>query len=355
MEKKESKKKDKIEESIEKKDAEKVEAKIDDDKIAEKKIEEEVKLEDLPGIGAATAEKLREYGFEDLISVAVASPGELTTIAGLTEANARKVINAARTKLDMGFESGEELLKRAEKVERITTGSKELDKLLGGGLETGTITEMYAPFASGKSQIGFQLVVNTQLPKEKGGLNGVVVFIDTESTFRVERIKQIAEAAGLDPMKVLRNIRVVRAFNSDHQMLLTEKVDDLINKDKLNVRLLIVDSLMSLFRSEYSGRGQLADRQQKLNKHIHMLQKLADKYNLAVYVTNQVMSRPDVFFGDPTAPIGGHIVGHGMNPRVYLRKGKKGTRVAKMIDSSYLPEAECCFMITENGIKDVKE
>ena len=338
MEKKESKKKDKIEETVEKKDAEKVEAKIDDDKIAEKKIEEEVKLEDLPGIGAATAEKLREYGFEDLISVAVASPGELTTIAGLTEANARKVINAARTKLDMGFESGEELLKRAEKVERITTGSKELDKLLGGGLETGTITEMYAPFASGKSQIGFQLVVNTQLPKEKGGLNGVVVFIDTESTFRVERIKQIAEAAGLDPMKVLRNIRVVRAFNSDHQMLLTEKVDDLINKDKLNVRLLIVDSLMSLFRSEYSGRGQLAD-----------------KYNLAVYVTNQVMSRPDVFFGDPTVPIGGHIVGHGMNPRVYLRKGKKGTRVAKMIDSSYLPEAECCFMITENGIKDVKE
>lgn len=347
-EKKEEKKKEKIEEKVEKKDIEKTESKIE-----EKKIEEEVKLEDLPGIGAATAEKLREYGFEDLISVAVASPGELTSVAGLTEANARKVINAARTKLDMGFESGEELLRRAEKVERITTGSKELDKLLGGGLETGTITEMYAPFASGKSQIGFQLVINTQLPKERGGLNGTVVFIDTESTFRVERIKQLAAAAGEDPMTILKNIRVVRAFNSDHQMLLTEKVEDLIKKEKLNVRLLIVDSLMSLFRSEFSGRGQLSDRQQKLNKHIHMLQKLADKYNIAVYVTNQVMARPDVFFGDPTAPIGGHIVGHGMNPRVYLRKGKKGTRVAKLIDSSYLPEMECCFIITEEGIKDV--
>lgn len=322
----------------------------------EKKISKEEKkvnvLEELPGVGAATAEKLREVGYSDLISLAVASPGEITNACGVSESVARKIINAARNKAGIDFESGVDLLKRAEKIARITTGSKELDKLLGGGLETGTITEMYAQYASGKSQIGFQLAVNAQLPKEKGGLNGGVVFIDTESTFRVQRIKQIAEAAGLDPMKILKNIKIVRAFNVDHQMLLVEKVEGLI-KEGFPVKLIIVDSLMSLYRSEYSGRGMLADRQQKLNKHIHFLQKLADMYNIAVYVTNQVMAKPDVFFGDPTVPIGGNIVAHGMNPRVYLRKGKKGTRVAKLVDSSYLPESECCFKITEKGIEDV--
>lgn len=320
--------------------------------MTEKK--KEFKVEDLPGVGSATAEKLKEAGYDNLMSIAVSSPGEMIEIAGVTESTAKRIINVARNKLNMGFETGEDLLKRAEKIERIHTGSKLLNDLLGGGVETGAITEMYAPYASGKSQIGFQLAVNVQLPKEKGGLNGIAVIIDTESTFRAQRIKQLAEAAGLDSMKTLRNIKIVRAFNSDHQMLVAEKVEDLIKRDKLPVKLLVVDSLMSLFRSEYPGRGQLADRQHKLNTHIHALQKLADMYNIAIYVTNQVMAKPDTFFGDPTEPIGGHIVAHGMNPRVYLRKGKKGTRVAKLVDSSYLPESECAFKITEKGIEDVK-
>ena len=151
------------------------------------------------------------------------------------------------------------------------------------------------------------------------------------------------------------NIKFIRAFNSDHQMLIISKIEELIKNDKLPIKLVVVDSLMSLFRSEYIGRGTLADRQQKLNKHIHMLQKLADMYNVAVYVTNQVMSKPDTFFGDPTEAIGGNILAHGCNIRVYLRKGKKGTRVAKLVDSSYLPPAEIIFMITEQGIKDVKD
>lgn len=310
-------------------------------------------IQELPGVGSATAEKLKQAGFNNLISIAVASIAELTEITGISESAARKIINTARNKLNMGFESGEELLKKTENIQRITTGSKALDKLLGGGIETGTITEMYGPFACGKTSLAHQLAVNVQLPKEKGGLNGTAVIIDTESTFRAERVKQIAQAANQDPIKILRNIRVVRAFNSDHQMLLAEKVEELITKEKLPIKLLIIDSLMSLFRSEYYGRGMLADRQQKLNKHIHTLQKLADMYNLAIYVTNQVMAKPDTFFGDPTEPIGGHIVAHGMNPRVYLRKGKKGTRVAKLVDSSYLPESECLFKITEKGIEDI--
>ena len=320
-----------------------------EDKKGKKEV---VTISDLPGVGAATAEKLNDAGFSDMISIAVASPAEIVEIAGVGEAVARKIINAARKNLNMGFESGDELLKRAERVERITTGSKELDKLLGGGVETGSITEMYGQYASGKSQIGFQLAVNVQLPKEKGGLNGGVIFLDTESTFRVQRIKQIAEVSGLNSEEVLKNIKVARCFNSDHQMLLSEKIGELITKENIPVKLIVVDSLMSLFRSEFMGRGQLSDRQQKINKHIHALQRLADTYNIAVYVTNQVMTKPDTFFGDPTEPIGGNIVGHGMNPRVYLRKGKKGTRVAKLVDSSYLPESESVFRITEQGIKD---
>jgi len=190
-----------------------------------------------------------------------------------------------------------------------------------------------------------------QLPKEQGGAEGIAVWIDTESTFRPERIKQMAIKVGLDPDKVLENIKVARTFNSDHQMLLVEKVADLI-KEGMNVKLLIVDSLMGHFRSDYMGRGQLADRQQKLNKHIHALLKLATTHNIVVYVTNQVMARPDTFFGDPTEAIGGNVLAHGMTTRVYLRKGKKGSRVAKMIDSPHIPEIECPFRITEGGIDD---
>lgn len=208
---------------------------------------------------------------------------------------------------------------------------------------------------SGKSSLAHQLAVTVQLPKEKGGCDGACVWIDTESTFRPERIKQIAEANGLDTQEVLKNIKVARAFNSDHQMLLVEKVEELIKGEGVPVKLLIVDSLMAHFRADFTGRGTLADRQQKVNKHMHALLKLADTYNLSVYVTNQVMAKPDMFFGDPTTAIGGHIVAHNSTVRCYLRKGKKGTRVAKVVDAPHLAEAEAIFQVTEGGIRDAKE
>ena len=310
-------------------------------------------IEDLPGVGPATAEKLKESGFDTLLSLAVASPGELVEAGGLTEATARKVIYAARDNMNMGFESGDELLERREKINKISTSSKEFDKLLGGGVESSSITEMFGEFGSSKTQIAHQLSVNVQLPKEQGGSDGMCVYIDTEGSFRPERIKQMAESLGLDPLTTLKNIKVARAFNSDHQMLLAEKVEDLIKKQELPIKLVIVDSLMGQFRSDFSGRGQLADRQQKINKHMHVLSKLATAYNLVVYVTNQVMAKPDMFFGDPTTPIGGHIVGHNSQTRVYLRKGKKGTRVAKLIDSPHLPDGEAIFIIETGGVKDV--
>ncbi len=319
-------------------------------KVTSKKVQS---VSDLPGIGPATIEKLEAAGFTDLMSIAVATPGELVGATEMSEATAKKVIAIARSNLEMEFLSGTDVLKKREQCIKITTGSKELDKLMGGGFETGGITETYGQYGAGKSQIAHVLAVRCQLPVEKGGANGACVFIDTESTFRPERVVQFAKGLGLDPEEVLKNIKVARAFNSDHQALLAEKIEDLIKKQGLPVKLVVVDSLTAHFRAEFIGRGTLADRQQKINKHMHALMKLADKYNVCVYVTNQVMSRPDTFFGDPTEAIGGHIVGHNSTYRVYLRRGKKGTRVAKMVDAPNLAETEATFIVEDSGIKDV--
>lgn len=309
-------------------------------------------IEDLPGVGEKTAEKLREAGFNDIMSLAVSPASLISDAAELGNAVAAKIISAARSALKMGFMSGKTLLDKRSEVGKIKFQSNELNNLLGGGVETQAITECFGQFGSGKTQIALQLAINVQLPLKDGGLNGYAVIIDTENTFRPERVVQLAEGAGINPKKVLEKIKVARAYSSDHQMLLVDKISELIENEKIPVKLVIVDSLMGLFRSEYAGRGTLANRQQKLNRHLHDLQRLADRYNLAVYVTNQVMSRPDVFFGDPTAAIGGNIVGHASTYRIYLRKSRGDKRVARMIDSPCLPEGECVFRVTAEGIRD---
>ncbi|MEM4215131.1 MAG: DNA repair and recombination protein RadA [Candidatus Pacearchaeota archaeon] len=320
----------------------------------EKKDAAELKLTDLPGIGPTTAAKLEEAGYGDLMAIAVMTPADLSTITDLSETAARKAIAAARKMLHLEFESADEFSKKREKIFKITTGSKNLDLLLGGGIEAGAITEAAGAFGCGKTQLAHCLAVNVQLPKEQGGADGKAAWIDTESTFRPERIKQIAQFKGLDPETALKNIFVARAFNADHQILLVEKIKDLI-KNGEPIKLIIVDSLMAHFRAEFVGRGMLADRQQKINKHMHDLMRIAQAYNIAVYITNQVMANPAIMFGDPTTPIGGHIVAHGSTYRIYLRKGKKDSRIAKMIDSPNLPEAETIFFITPRGIEDGEE
>ena len=315
----------------------------------EKKTVKEKTLSDLPGVGPATIEKLEAVGYNDLMSVAVATPGELIDVTGMTQAAAKKIIATARSSLDMGFESGEDVLKKREQIIRISTGSKAFDALVGGGFESAAITECYGEFGSGKTQISHVLAVNCQ--KQFPG--STVVYIDTENTFRPDRIEQLSKSVGLEPIDVLKNIKVAKAFNTDHQMLLAEKIEDLIKKQGLDVKLVIVDSLTAHFRSEYIGRGTLAERQQKINRHMRDLAKLAHIHNLCVYVTNQVMTKPDMFFGDPTQPIGGHIVGHASTFRIYLRKGKKGSRVAKLVDSPNLPEGEASFYVEGSGLKDI--
>ena len=318
-----------------------------------KKEKQQSAITDLPGVCPAIATKLEEAGFMDLMPIAVLTPAELSNIAGLTESTARKAIQSARKMMDLGFKDASEYLKEREEMLTISTGSENLNNLLGGrGLETGTVTEAYGAYGSGKSQLAHSLAVHVQLPKERGGAEGMAIFIDSEGTFRPERIKDIAEALGLDVDQALKNVKAARAFNSDHQMLLVEKISEMILEQKLPIKLVIVDSLTSHFRSEFAGRGQLANRQQKLNKHIHALIRLAEQYKVAVYITNQVMANPAVMFGDPTTAIGGHILGHASHYRIYLRRGKKGSRVAKMIDAPNLPENECVFWLTKDGLRD---
>ncbi|PSP58641.1 DNA repair and recombination protein RadA [Halobacteriales archaeon QH_8_67_36] len=340
-------------------------------------------LEDLPGVGPATAEKLRENGFDSYQGIAVASPSELSNTADIGESSASDIINAARDAADIGgFETGAAVLERREQIGKLSWGVDEVDELLGGGVETQSITEVYGEFGAGKSQVTHQLAVNVQLPAEHGGLEGSAIFIDSEDTFRPERIEQMVEGQADEVLEdmmrlhgivgedeaadatedelmadlvesVLDKIHVAKAFNSNHQILLAEKAQEIASNtqdDEFPVRLLAVDSLTAHFRAEYVGRGQLADRQQKLNKHLHDLMRVGDLNNTAVIVTNQVASNPDSFFGDPTQPIGGNILGHTSTFRIYLRKSKGNKRIVKLVDAPNLPDGEGVMRVEGAGL-----
>jgi len=340
-------------------------------------------LEELPGVGPATAEKLRENGFDGYQGIAVASPGELSNTADIGESSAADIISAAREAADIGgFESGAQVLERREQIGKLTWNVDEVDDLLGGGIETQSITEVYGEFGAGKSQVTHQISVTVQLPKEHGGLEGSAMFIDSEDTFRPERIEQMvnglsdevledtmvlhgvveedeaADATDEDLMDdlveaMLDNIHVAKAFNSNHQILLAEQAQELASEsqdDEFPIRLLCVDSLTAHFRAEYVGRGELADRQQKLNKHLHDLMRVGDLHNTAVVVTNQVASNPDSFFGDPTQPIGGNILGHTSTFRIYLRKSKGDKRIVKLVDAPNLPDGEAVMRVEGDGL-----
>jgi len=336
-------------------------------------------LESLPGVGPATAEKLIDAGFESYQAIAVASPGELSNTADVGESTAADVINAARDAADVGgFETGSTVLERREQIGKLSWLVDEVDELLGGGVETQSITEVYGEFGAGKSQVTHQLSVNVQLPPEHGGLRGSAIFIDSEDTFRPERIDDMVRGlddeviqATLDDREiegspgdeetmeklledVLDKIHVAKAFNSNHQILLAEKANELAsdNEDtEWPVRLLNVDSLTAHFRAEYVGRGELAERQQKLNKHLHDLMRIGDLYNTAVLVTNQVASNPDSYFGDPTQPIGGNILGHTSTFRMYLRKSKGDKRIVRLVDAPNLADGEAVMRVQDGGLK----
>ncbi|MHA1149840.1 MAG: DNA repair and recombination protein RadA [Promethearchaeota archaeon] len=313
--------------------------------------EEPPNIEDILGVGPATKKKIRDAGILSTRALALIPKSKLMEDAGIGEKTAEKLIKNAQDIENMGFTSASQIWDKRRQMRKLTTGSHNFDELLAGGIETGALTELYGEYRTGKTQLAHQLCVNVQLTYENGGLEGGALYVDTEGTFRPERVIQMAEGLDLDFKQVLRNITVGRAYNSDHQVLLVKQASNII--EEKNIKLIIIDSIISHFRSEYIGRGTLANRQQILNMHIHDLQRLTETYDeLAAVFTNQVSSSPDVFYGNPTKPTGGNIIAHGATIRIYLRKGKGEQRIAKVVDAPHLPEEDTTFIITEEGIKD---
>jgi DNA repair protein RadA len=319
---------------------------------------EELRLDSLDGVGPVTTKKLTDAGIHNIMDLVVRGPVEVAEITGMDKETAEKIVNKARQQLveegliAKDFVSATEIYKRRQDIGRISTGTNCLDLLFDGGIETQALTEVYGEFGSGKTQFCHTMCVNVQKTKEEGGQEGGVLYIDTENTFRPERIVSIAKANGMDPEKVLDRIIVARAYNSAHQILILEEAGPIIKEN--NIKLIVADSAAGLFRAEYLGRGTLSERQQRLNKFLHLLVRTAETYNCAAIATNQVMSSPDVFFGDPTRPIGGNIVAHTSTYRVYFKKsGKK--RIARMVDSPHHPEQEVIFTLTEAGVSDPEE
>jgi len=309
------------------------------------------KLTDVKGVSSIAAERLKEAGIDSIEALAVTPARVLAEILGVSEDKAARIAQSARELLGVRFLTAEEYFKKRSKVSYISTGCRALDDILGGGVETQSVTEFVGEFGAGKTQLCHQLSVMVQLPIEEGGLNGKAIYIDTEGTFRPERIVQMAEYRGLDPKQALRNIIYARAYTSDHQMLLVDEATKIIEEE--NVRLLVVDSLVGHFRAEYPGRENLAFRQQKLNRHVHQLLRIADIYDVAVVVTNQVIADPDSLIENPLRPAGGNIVAHGCTYRIWLRKSKGNRRIAVIFDSPKHPEVEAVFMIVEQGVVDV--
>src|ERR671922_657406 len=318
----------------------------------------DLEIQDIEGIGPTTARKLKEAGIVSVMDLAVASADELAVDINSSKETAATFIMAAQRLLresnilEKEFVTAESALEKRKALMRCSTGSNALDELLLGGIETQAVTEFYGEFGSGKSQICHTLAAIAPQPREAGGLNGGAIYIDTEGTFRPERLNQIARARDLEPSHILKNVAVCKAYISSHLELIVKDLGKYISD--FNSKLVIIDSIISLHRAEFAGRGTLADRQQRLNNLLHKVIRLAEIFNIAVVITNQVQSSPDTFFGDPTKAAGGNVLAHSSTYRVYLRKSGE-TRVAKMMDSPYHPYSDTRFTLNERGTDDIEE
>ncbi|CAK0828560.1 unnamed protein product [Prorocentrum cordatum] len=291
------------------------------------------------GINAADLKKLKEAGFNTSQSVVFAMRKDLLNIKGLSDQKVDKIIDAARKSTEAGFVTCTQLVDKMKSRFALSTGASKLDQMLGGGVESCSTTELFGEFRCGKTQLCHSLAVMAQLPPNMGGANGKVVYIDTEGCFRPERIKQIAEGKGVSADAAMENIIYARLMVTDEDRF----------------ALLIIDSIMGIFRVDFSGRGELSERQQKLGRVLSKLQKMSEEFNIAVVLTNQVMADPGggcAFMPSHPKPIGGHVLAHFSTTRVFLRKGRAEQRVAKIYDSPWLPEAESVFEIYTGGVRN---
>lgn len=318
----------------------------------------DLEIQDIEGIGPTTTKKLREAGILSVMDLAVAGVEDLAVDINSTKDSAASFIMAAQKLLresnilEKEFITAEAALRKRRSLLRCSTGSGVLDELFLGGIETQAVTEFYGEFGSGKSQICHTLCITAGQPVESGGLDSGVIYVDTEGTFRPERLEQIARERAVDPLHALKNVAVCKVYNSAHLELIVKNLGKYV--DDYKAKLVIIDSIISLHRAEFAGRGTLADRQQRLNSIMHKLLRIAEIYNIALVVTNQVQSAPDTFFGDPTRPTGGNVIGHASTYRVYLKKSGEN-RIARMVDSPYHPYGDVRFTVNEKGVDDLEE
>lgn len=309
------------------------------------------------GITMSDINKLKSEGFHTIESIAYTPKKALLQVKGISETKADRISAEAAKVVPLGFTTASEFHSRRSELICVTTGSKQLDTLLGGGIETGSITEVFGEFRTGKSQLCHTLAVTCQLPIDMGGGEGKCLYIDTEGTFRPVRLVLIAQRYGLNPDDCLDNVAYARAYNAEHQFQLLNMAAQMMAESRFS--LLIVDSIMSLYRTDYSGRGELSARQAHVAKYMRTLQRLADEFGIAVVITNQVVAQVDggasMFNPDPKKPIGGNIIAHSSTTRLSFRKGRAEQRVCKVYDSPCLPESECVFAIYEDGIGDPRE
>jgi DNA repair protein RadA len=326
----------------------------------------DLQLEDLPGVQPHLISKLKGAGIQSVLDLAVSVPYELAaggevrgyegnTISADTETISELVLKAKKALVDSGalikeFSTADQVLERRKSLVRYTTGSKNLDDFLKGGVESQAITELAGEFGSGKSQICHTLCVTAAANDNKGSINSII-FIDTENTFRPERVHQIAEARGLDSEEIMKKVFVCKMVNSAQLEALIRSLGKYIEEYK--AKLVIVDSIISLHRAEYTGRETLAERQQRLNVILHKLIRLADIYNIAVVLTNQVQASPDSTFGgnDSLRAAGGNIMGHACTYRIFLRKVGRD-RLAIMVDSPHHAYSQVRFTISEKGVEN---
>jgi DNA repair protein RadA len=315
-------------------------------------------LNTIEEIGPATKDRLEQAGFKSIKDLVVRGPIDVSESTGIEMVKSMYLCNKARIRLeDLGiidktFISATKLYDKRKKEERISTGSKNLDDLFEGGIEPKAVTEIYGEYGTGKTQICHTLCILAQQQRKSEGKAHRALYIDTENTFRPERIVSIALARKLDPDMALENIIVAKAYNSAHQELIIEETGPII--DSNNVKLLVVDSAVAHYRSEFLGRATLSERQQRLNKFMHMLVRISEMYTIAVLATNQIQSSPDAIFGDALRPTGGHVVAHTSTYRVFLKRAGKN-QIARMVDSPYHPEREVLFTLNEQGVADPDE
>lgn len=299
-------------------------------------------IDTLNDIGPATKTSLKEAGFRSIKDLVIRGPTDIAEATGIAIEKCTLLCNRAREileeigVLDKPFTTANEIYHKRKSEYRISTGSKNLDELLDGGIETRAITELYGEYGTGKTQVCHTLCVTVQQSKAEDNISRAL-YIDTENTFRPERIASIASARKIDPSVALENVIVAKAYNSSHQEVIIQESPNVINLH--NIKIMIVDSIVSHYRAEYLGRSVLSERQQRINRLLHILLRIAETCKIAVVITNQIQSSPDAIFGDPNKATGGNVMAHTSTYRLYLKKAGKN-RIARMVDSPYHSERD---------------